>query len=255
MQTIAIIAQKGGTGKTTTAHALGSGLARRGHKTLLVDLDAQCNLSYVTGADTSQAGAYDVLSLQATAAQAIQHIGNMGVIASGPSLAAADIAITQLGKEYRLRDALKPIEKDFDYCVIDSPPALGVLTVNALTASTAAVVAAQADIFSLQAIGALAATLDAIRQHTNPALTVGGILITRYSPRTLITRDVMDMMRDAARALKTRVFSARIRECTAIKEAQAMKQDIFAYSGRSNGAIDYDAFIDELLQGLQGVSA
>ncbi|OQA07846.1 MAG: Chromosome partitioning protein ParA [Firmicutes bacterium ADurb.Bin373] len=246
MKTIAIIAQKGGTGKTTTAHALGAGLARRGHRTLLIDLDAQSNLTYVVGADTHRAGAYEVLTLQATAAQATQHMGLVDIIPAGPGLAGADLTITQPGKEYRLRDALRPLAGAYDYCIIDSPPALGILTVNALTAATAAIVTAQADIFSLQAIGALAATLDAIRQHTNPALIVGGILLTRYNPRAILSRDVTDMMQDAAGAIRAHVYAARIRECTALKEAQAMKQDIFTYSGRSNGAADYDAFLDEL---------
>lgn len=252
MKTIAVVAQKGGTGKTTTAQALGAGLARRGLRTLLIDLDAQANLSYTIGADTGRAGAFDVLTGRATAAQAIQRRrGQVDVIPAGPSLAGADLAITQAGKEYRLRDALKPLEKAYDVCIIDSPPALGILTVNALTASTTAVVTAQADIFSLQAIGALAATVDVIKRHTNPALTIGGILITRHNPRTVLSRDIIDMMKDASAKLNTRIYAAKIRECTALKEAQAMRRDIFAYALRSNAAADYDAFIDELRQGAR----
>jgi len=252
MKTIAIIAQKGGTGKTTTAHALGAGLERRGKKTLLIDLDAQGNLSYIARADTGQTGAFEVLTQQATATQAIQRRrGQPDVIAAGPSLAGADLVITQAGKEYRLRDALQPLERAYDVCIIDSPPALGILTINALTASATAIVTAQADIFSLQAIGALAATVDAIRRHTNPALAIGGILLTRYNPRTILSRDITDMMKDAAATLQTRIYKARIRECTALKEAQAMKRDIFAYAKRSNAAADYDAFIDELRKGAR----
>jgi len=252
MKTIAVVAQKGGTGKTTTAHALGAGLATRGLRTLLIDLDAQANLSYISRADVREAGAFEVLTQRATADEAIQrHRGQLDIIAGGPSLAGADLAITQAGKEYRLRDALQALEKAYDVCVIDTPPALGILTVSALTAATTAIVTAQADIFSLQAIGALAATVDAIRQHSNPALTIGGILLTRYNPRTIISRDISDMMKDAAASLKTRIFKARIRECTALKEAQAMKRDIFAYAKRSHAAKDYDDFIDELRKGAR----
>jgi len=252
MKIIAVVAQKGGTGKTTTAHALGAGLAKRGLKALLVDLDAQGNLSYILRADTSQAGAYDVLTQGATAADAIQrHRGQLDIIAGGPSLAGADLAITQAGREYRLRDALQGLERAYDVCVIDTPPALGILTVNALTACTTAVVTAQADIFSLQAIGALGATVDAIAKHSNPVLSINGILLTRYNPRTILSRDIADMMKDAAATLKTRIYKARIRECTALKEAQAMRRDIFAYAKRSHAAADYNAFIDELMKGAR----
>ena len=249
MQTIAIIAQKGGTGKTTTAHATGAGLAGRGYKVLLIDADAQGNLTYAVGADNKRAGTYEILTRQAAAADAIQAAPPVDILTASPSLALADLNINQAGREYRMREALQAIAGRYDYCIIDTPPALGTLTVNALTAASTAVITAQADIFSLQAIGALSATIEAIRQHSNPGLTVGGILLTRYNPRTIISRDMMELLADTARHLDTKVYAATIREATALKEAQAMRQDIYQYNPNSNAAADYTAFIGELLGG------
>lgn len=246
MKTISIIAQKGGTGKTTTAHATAAGLAARGYKVLLIDADAQGNLTYVIDPPAGAFTLYEVLTRRASLQEAIREAEGLDFIAASPALAAADLAITHPGKEYELTRALQGAA--YDYCIIDTPPALGIITVNALAASSEVVIVAQADIFSLQAIGALYATLQAVKQSANPALGVNGILITRHNPRTILSRDMMELLEDTARHLDTRVYEARIREATAVKEAQAMKQDLFSYSPGSNPAQDYTAFIGELLR-------
>lgn len=246
MKTISIIAQKGGTGKTTTAHATAAGLAARGYKVLLIDADAQANLTYVINPPAGSFTLYEVLTRRASLQDAIRGADGLDFIAASPALAAADLAITHPGKEYELTRALQGAA--YDYCIIDTPPALGIITVNALAASSEVVIVAQADIFSLQAIGALYATLQAVKQSANPALAVNGILITRHNPRTILSRDMLELLEDTARHLDTRVYEARIREATAVKEAQAMKQDLFTYSPHSNPAQDYTAFIGELLR-------
>lgn len=252
MKTIAIINQKGGVGKSTTAHAIGSGLISQGARVLFVDLDPQGNLSYLLEANISggtTASVFDVLQRKATAAEAIQHTAQGDIIASTPDLASADIALTVTGKEYRLREALERVTTQYDYCIIDTPPALGVLAINALTACQGCIIPAQADFLSLQGIGQLHGTIDTVKTYCNPGLTVFGIVLTRYSARAIISREVAEMMQETAAALQTQLFHTKIRECIAVKEAQAMRQPIFTYAPKSNAAADYKALIAEIQKG------
>ena len=242
----AVINQKGGVGKSTTALALAAGLTARGFKTLLIDLDAQGNLSYSAGADTSGRTAFDMLS-EIFAGDAIRSHELYDLIPAASELATADLVFSTTGKEYRLREALEPLLSSYDYIVLDTPPALGILTVNALTAATAAIIPAQADVYSLQGIGQLYSTLDAIKKYTNPELTVSGILLTRYNPRSILTRDMSELLEETANQLGTRVFDAKIREVVAVREAQAARTDLFTYAPKSNASLDYASFIDELL--------
>jgi chromosome partitioning protein len=248
MEVIAVINQKGGVGKSTTAHAIGAGLTLKGYRVLYIDLDAQGNLSYTLGADTSGLTAMELLQGRNTQA-AIQRTAQGDIIASSPSLAGADTIITAVGKEYRLREALEPLGGLYDYCIIDTPPALGILTINALTACNGAIIPAQADIYSLQGISQLHTTIETVKQYCNPALTIKGIVLTRYNSRAIISREVADMIEQTAGQLQTKLYKAKIRECTAIKEAQATQQDIYSYAPRSNAAADYTALIAEILGG------
>lgn len=247
MKTIAIINQKGGVGKSTTALSVGAGLGYRGRSVLFIDLDPQGNLSHTTGAGNGHPGSVDVLSGRVSAEAAIQR-AQWDIIASSPSLTGADAMITSTGKEYRLKEALEPILDRYDHIVIDTPPTLGILTVNALTACQGCLIPAQADIYSLQAISQLYGTIQTIQKYCNPDLRVLGILLTRYNNRAIISREVADMIAETASAIKTKLFSTKIRECTAIKESQAVKQNILAYAPKSNAAVDYNKLIDELLK-------
>lgn len=247
MRTIAVINQKGGVGKSTTAEAIGQGLTLKGEKVLYIDLDPQSNLSYLMGADQGASSALEVLQRKTSAADAIQHTPQGDIIAASPALAGADVTITATGKEYRLKEALEVV--NYSYCIIDTPPALGVLTINALTACDGCIIPAQADFLSLQGIGQLHGTIETVKQYCNPGLKVFGIVLTRYNARTVISQEVAGMMAETAKALKTRLFNARIRECTAIKEAQAMRQSIYQYAPRSNASADYTALVSEIIEG------
>jgi chromosome partitioning protein len=247
MKTIAIINQKGGVGKSTTALSIGAGIGYRGHSVLFIDLDAQGNLSHTVGADRSGPGSIDVLSGRATAAAAVQR-AQWDIIASSPALAGADTLITMTGKEYRLQEALAPVLKSYEYIVIDTPPALGILTVNALTACDGCLIPAQADIYSLQGISQLYGTIQTVQKYCNPNVKVLGILLTRYNSRAIIGREVAEMIGETAAQLGTKLFAAKIRECTAIKESQAVQQNILAYAPKSNAAVDYNRLLDELLK-------
>lgn len=249
MEVIAIINRKGGVGKTATAQALGSGLIRKGRRVLFVDLDSQTNLTYGLGADAGQVNSMDVLTGEATAQEAVQHTQQGDVIPAGEDLAGADKVITDTGKEYKLKEALADLAGSYDYVIIDTPAALGTLTVNALTAADSVIIPVQADIYSLQGIGQLNQTIEAVKKYCNPALYIKGILLTRYNGRAIISRDMQSNLEEAAQQLKTRLYSTPIRECISIKEAQAQQQDIYSYAPRSNAAKDYAAFIDEFTEG------
>lgn len=243
---IAVVNRRGGVGKTATAHALGAGLILKGNKVLFVDLDSQSNLSYDLGVTKPDISAMDVLTGEATAEQAILHTPQGDLIPASEDLATADTAITGTGKEYRLQEALQPLKEKYDYIIIDTPPALGTLTVNALTACAGAIIPAQAEIHSLQGIGLLNDAIEAVKKYCNRDLYIKGIVITRYNGRAVLSKDMRDNLEAIAAHLHTKVFKEPIRECISIKEAQAAQQSIFEYAPRSNAARDYMALIDEL---------
>ena len=249
MKIIAIINQKGGVGKSTTAFTLASGLTNKGYKTLCIDMDAQGNLSYTANANEDLLTIYDLLSQDADINKTIQHTKNFDLIASSKSLSGADGFITDIGKEYKLKEALENIKNNYDYIIIDTPPALGILTVNALTACNSVIIPAQADIYSLQGIEQLSKTIQPIKKYCNDNLKIDGILLTRYSPRAILSREVAEIASDLAQNLNTKVFKSTIREAIAVKESQINKQSLFEYAPNSNVTNDYLNFIDEILKG------
>ena len=170
------------------------------------------------------------------------------VLPGSLSLALADMEFSQTGREYLLRESLTEIQERYDYIVIDTPPSLGILTMNALTASNYVIVPVQADVYSLQGIGQLSQTMQTVKRYCNPGLTIAGILITRYNSRAVLSKDMAAMLDDTAKALNTMLFKTKIRECIAIKEAQAQQMDIFTYAPKSNAAKDYDNMIEELME-------
>lgn len=249
MHIIAILNRRGGAGKTATAHAFAAGLQRRGYSVLIVDLDSQGNLTFDTGAAEGGLTAFDVLTGRAKIADAIQHTASGDIVPGSPQLAAADLVITEAGKEYRLKEALKETAAAYDYCVIDTPPALGILTTNALTAADRAIIPAQAEIHSLQGIRLLRDTVAAVRRKANPALRIDGILLTRYKGRAILSQNMRRSLEAAAAHLQTKVYAQPIRECISIPEAQARQKDIFSYAPRSKAAADYSDFVNEFLNG------
>lgn len=247
MHIYAVINQKGGVGKTTTVSALAGGLKLGNNRVLAVDLDPQGNLSFSFGAEPDGKSALGLLTGELPAADAVVHTEQGDIIPGGRALSGADAFITDTGKEYRLREALAGLESRYDYIVIDTPPALGILTVNALTACTSVIIPAQADVYSLQGIEQLGETVSAVKKYCNSGLYIEGILLTRYNPRSVLSRDILSFMEQMAARLETKVFNAKIREAVSVREAQMLRQDIFSYAAKSNVAADYSTFIDELL--------
>lgn len=240
---ITVINQKGGVGKTTTAAALLSYYHEQGKKALAVDMDPQCNLSLVTGAQMGGRSVLGALTGQADTADTIQHTQNGDIIAGAEALSAAESLLNSTGKEYKLREALEPITGSYERIIIDSPPALGVLSVNALTAADVVIIPCSADLLSIQSLKQLEKTISEVKKYCNPKLKIAGILLTKHNPRTVLSRDFQSVLEQEAAAIGTKVFKTAIRDSVAIKQAQAMQRSIFTQQG---GAVDdYKAFIEE----------
>lgn len=247
--TIAIAQQKGGTAKTTTASALGAGLAQQGSKCLLIDLDAQGNLSFIHRAQPDAPDILDIMTGAAQPAAAIQHTADrLDIMAASANLAGAD---AKLKGAAILKDRLKGLAIAYDYIIIDTPPALGLLTINAFMMADSVIIPCLADVFSIQGTAQLAETIETVRANGNRKLKVDGILITRYNKRQIITRDTVKLLEQAAAQMQTKVFRARIRDSVAVREAQATQTDIYSYSPASTTATDYRAFLMELLADWQ----
>lgn len=245
---ISVSNQKGGVGKTTTTCAVAAGLKKRGYRVLVVDLDPQGNLGFSVGADTeTSATIYDVLKGEVKVQFAIQKTAAMDIIISSILLSGIELEFTKTGREYLLKEALKPIRDLYDYILLDTPPALGILTINAFTASDSIIVPMLSDIFSLQGIAQLYETVERVKKYCNPNIAVAGILLTKYNPRTLLSREIRGTVELIAQDLNIRVFDSFVRSGVAASEAQSVQKSIFDYSPRSNIARDYNNFLDELL--------
>ena len=245
---LAVACQKGGVGKTSTCLAICEIAARKGLRVLLADMDAQGNASYTVGVSGAERNALAALQRPAGAKDEIQESPwGFDVLASVPALANADAIFESTGREYRLQEALKTVDGDYDIVVVDTPPSLGILTVNSLTACRFVVIPTQADVYSVQGLRQLGQTVDAVRKYCNPGLSVAGVLVTRYNGRTVIRREVSRLLEEVASQMGTRLFGSRIRECTAMVEAQATRTGLYVHAPSCNAASDYMDFAEELL--------
>lgn len=248
---VAITNQKGGVGKTTTALNLGAGLMIMGSRVLFIDMDPQCSLTYSMRGDTSAATIQEVMLRQTDVAAAIQKTDEGDLVAASPNLGAMDSMLNQTGKEFRLRETIAPILQNYDYIVIDSPPTLGILTINIMTVATTIIIPAIADIFSLHGVGQLYSSIQAVKTYCNPNLGILGILLTRHTDRYILSREMREMLTETASQLGTQVFTQSIREAVALREAQASQQSIFTYAPKSKQAMDYEGFVLEFLQCME----
>lgn len=253
MRITTVLNQKGGTGKSTTAHALATGLALKGAKTLVIDADPQGNISYTMESDPLKKSLYDLLRGNVSADEVTQHTEQGDIIASSLNLAGADMEFTQTGREYLLREALESLHNEYTHVIIDSPPALGIMSVNALTASTDVVIPVCADLYSLQGLQQILTTIGKVRKYSNPALKVAGLLITRKGANTIATRTMIEQIQRTAEGAGLYLYSANIREATAIREAQIMRKSIFAHAPTAKVTADYSSFIDEYRQQERGI--
>lgn len=254
MKVITVSNIKGGVGKSSTAAVLGAGLANRGLRTLLIDDDPQSNLTmcYMNEPEEGTPTLYHVYAKQNTIKEVSQTVKlNLDLVPGDFELCAADMEFTDVGRLNKLNKALKEVKDDYDYAVIDTPPNLGVLTLNSLMASDFVIVPLSVDSFSLKGIRLLNETLTDVREEASKQLIVIGLLLTRYSRKTNLSKLLEDSVNGAANLLHTSLFESRIRQAVAVQESQIAQVDLLEYAPKAAVTEDYQKFIDELLKRIE----
>lgn len=259
MRSIAVINQKGGVGKTTTAVNLAAALSESGCRVCLIDLDPQAHASLHLGLTppSSQTSVYDVLCSDATIADARCWVAErLAVVPANLDLAAAELELAgEVGREVILRDKLELDAEEFDYLVLDCPPSLGVLTLNALTAVNEVLLPLQPHFLALHGLSKLLRTIDIVAKRLNPELHLSGIVLCMYESGTRlaaeVTRDVDEFLKMQSQTTGTwsgaRFYQTRIRRNIRLAEAPSFGQTIFQYANQSNGAEDYRQLAREVL--------
>jgi chromosome partitioning protein len=247
---VAFTNQKGGVAKTTTTLNLGVAFQEMGHRVLLVDLDPQGNLTMSLGLDPDSVrpSMYDVLVGGVSIEDAIHH-QELDVAVSNIDLAAAEIALSSLiGRERALSKALLQVHDTYEFILIDTPPSLGLLTINALTASDAVIVPVQCEYLSLRGLAQLERTLELVRDNLNPNVHIGGILPTMYDSRTVHGREAIEVLRGSFGDL---VYRTEIHKTIKFAEAPVKGQSVLKYAPDSQAAQAYRQLAREVLDGKE----
>jgi chromosome partitioning protein len=251
MNIISLINQKGGVGKTTSTANIGAALAELNKGVLLIDLDPQANLSYSLGiqAHELESSVYELLKGEADLSGVLQHRGALDIIPASLDLAALDMELSgKIGRENQLKRVLKDL-KNYDFILIDCPPSLGLLTINALTFSNKVFIVTQPEYLALKGMNKLLDTLEEIRDmELNTAIDLAGIVFTMYDSRKNLNREIIDKVTKHFGRL---VFDTYIRSNVSLAEAPAQGKTIFEYKPGSRGAEDYLRLTTEILERMK----
>lgn len=235
--------QKGGVGKTTTSLALAENLYSIGKKVLLIDLDPQGNLTTALLASNQQ-GIYDLID-GADFSQLVQKTRVGDFLASTNRLSLAEKEYADTGREFYLKEALAPILDNYDHIIIDTPPNLGILLVNALTAADYVIVPVITDLFSVSGLAQIFTSIGNVQKYTNTNLKMAGIVITRYNSRMVLNRELKQSLDEETAQLNVPIFKTMIREGVAVRETQATREEL---GSASNPGKDYQNFTKEFLE-------
>ena len=252
MKVISISNIKGGVAKTTTAANLAAGLNNRGYKVLMIDSDPQMNLTTCFTQEPEE-GTPSLYTFYDEGAEIddikVQIRDGLDLVLGDFELCSADMEFfKKAGSLKMLSKGIKSIKDDYDFIVLDSPPNLGFLSLNNFMISDGIVTPMAADSFSLRAVRLLKRTLEEVADEAGREVPVAGILLTRYSNRTNVSKLLEESLEDAAKLLNTTLFESRIRQATVVQESQIAKMDLFEYAPKAPVTKDYEAFIDELLE-------
>lgn len=249
MEIISVNIQKGGSGKTTTVQALAELLSRDyGKKVLCIDSDPQCNLSTVSGIDLMECqdhNLYTLLKEESTLNQCILHTKYYDIIPGSLLLSYADTEFNRTGKEYFLKERLE--NAHYDYILIDTPPALGLLNIMSLTASSQIIIPTECSYLSMIGLKQLYETIETVRKYSNKELHISGILMIKYSPRTNLNISIADGLLQMADNMNTKIFDSKIRETVKIKEAQSQQVPLLDWDSKCSAVSDYRNFVSELM--------
>ena len=247
---ISLLNHKGGVGKTTSAINIGAGLVELGHKVILIDLDPQANLTLSLGIPRQKVTIYEAIRGESQLDPFTVKPG-LDVITSSLDLSGAEMElINEAGREYILQELFDPIREAYDYIIIDCPPSLGLLTLNALTSSDYVYIPLQTEFLALQGLAKIKQVIDKVRFRLNKQLQIGGVIATMYDHRKVLNRDVVETIH---KYFGEKVFRTLIRDNVALAEAPAQRKDIFGYNRRSNGAKDYLSLCKEVVERTQKV--
>lgn len=237
---------KGGVGKTTSTINIGAALTQLGKRVLLIDLDPQANLTQSLRLIVEDQAETIYGAIRGAAAiKPITVIDGLDVVPSTLDLSGAEIELSgEAGREYILKELLEPLKEQYDYILIDSPPSLGLLTLNALSASDEVLIPLQAEYLATQGLSKLLEVVEKIQKRLNKGLKIGGVFITQYDNRKVLNRNVVDAV---GSRFSQYLLTSKIRDNVALAESPAAGLDIFRYNPKSNGAEDYTALAKELL--------
>jgi len=245
---ISLLNHKGRVGKTTSAINIGAALVKLGKKVMLVDLDPQANLTLSLGIPRQKVTIYENMRGEAEI-QPFTVKEGLDVVTSSLDLSGAEMElINEAGREYILRELFEPLKLEYDYIIIDCPPSLGLLTLNALTTSNYVVIPMQTEFLALQGLAKIKQITDKVRLRLNKVLQIGGVIATMYDNRKVLNRDIVSTIK---KYFGDKVFNTMIRESVTLAEAPAEHKDIFEYKPNSNGAEDYLKLAKEMMERLE----